>query len=376
MFGTVVRSSWHAIFLLRPQRSINSMRDLKIVLTACGCPGASTLLRMLKANHGERKVEIIGTDMDKEAIGRFLADKFYQVPAGSSPDYIPAMMHILEKEKPDILFPESSFEVYHLARAKKELESTGTKILVSDPEPILLANNKLAMYDILRSQTSLALPAYYPAKTFDEFMVALDKLGYPEKPIVFKPQIGKGSRGVRIIDPKVNRKDQLLNYKPTSKYMSLEEFEGIFREEDEFPKLLVMDFLEGGEVTTDTIAFRGEELFTTVKTVEQARWGVIVRGELIRRPDLVQQTREILQAIPLSYCNNLQFIGDKLIEINPRVSSFIYQENLIMPYLVVKFILGELSKDDLRALTKKIDYGRRMVRYMDQIFHKNLERVL
>jgi len=47
-----------------------------------------------------------------------------------------------------------------------------------------------------------------------------------------------------------------------------------------------------------------------------------------------------------------------------------------MPYLVVKFILGELSKDDLRALTKKIDYGRRMVRYMDQIFHKNLERVL
>ncbi|RLI68408.1 hypothetical protein DRO91_09085 [Candidatus Heimdallarchaeota archaeon] len=352
------------------------MRDLKIVLTACGCPGASTLLRMLKANHGERKVEIIGTDMDKEAIGRFLADKFYQVPAGSSPDYIPAMMHILEKEKPDILFPESSFEVYHLARAKKELESTGTKILVSDPEPILLANNKLAMYDILRSQTSLALPAYYPAKTFDEFMVALDKLGYPEKPIVFKPQIGKGSRGVRIIDPKVNRKDQLLNYKPTSKYMSLEEFEGIFREEDEFPKLLVMDFLEGGEVTTDTIAFRGEELFTTVKTVEQARWGVIVRGELIRRPDLVQQTREILQAIPLSYCNNLQFIGDKLIEINPRVSSFIYQENLIMPYLVVKFILGELSKDDLRALTKKIDYGRRMVRYMDQIFHKNLERVL
>ncbi len=46
------------------------MNKIKILLTACGCPGASTLIRMLK-NNGERPVEIIGTDMDKEAIGRF-----------------------------------------------------------------------------------------------------------------------------------------------------------------------------------------------------------------------------------------------------------------------------------------------------------------
>jgi len=352
------------------------MRDLKIVLTACGCPGASTLLRMLKANHGERRIEIIGTDMDNEAVGRFLADKFYQVPAGSSEEYIPTMLSILEKEQPDVLFPESSFEVYHLALSKKELESTGTKVLVSDPEPIRLANNKLAMYDILRQKTSLKLPAYYPAESLDEFLAALDKLGYPDKPVIFKPQIGKGSRGVRILDPKISRKDQLLHYKPTSKYMSLKEFETIFREEASFPKFIVMEYLQGGEVTTDTIAFQGEELFTTVKTVEQARWGVIVRGELIRRPDLVEQTRAILKAIPLSYCNNIQFIGDQLIEINPRVSSFIYQENLVAPYLAVKFILGEISKEELRALSAHIDYGRRMVRYMDQLFHKDLQRVL
>jgi len=87
------------------------LRDLKIVVTACGCPGASTLIRMLKANHGERKIKIIGTDMDKEPIGGFLVDKFYNVPIGSSEDYIPTMLDILEREKPDVLFPESSFEV-------------------------------------------------------------------------------------------------------------------------------------------------------------------------------------------------------------------------------------------------------------------------
>ncbi len=352
------------------------MRDLKIVVTACGCPGASTLIRMLKANHGERKIDVVGTDMDKEAIGRFLVDKFYQVPAGDSANYIPTIIDILEKEKPDVLFPESSSEVYHLALAKKELESSGTKVLISDPEPIRIANNKLEMYDVLKKKTNIVLPKYYPAESLSEFKTTLDNLGYPDKPVIFKPQIGKGSRGVRIIDPKVNRKDQLLNYKPTSKYMSLEEFEAIFAKEKDFPKFIVMEFLEGGEVTTDTISLNGETLLATVKTVELARWGVIVRGELIKRPDLIEQTHSILKAIPLNYCNNIQFIGDKLIEINPRVSSFIYQENLIAPYLAVKLLLGEYSKDDILAYNEKIDYGRRMVRYMDQIFQKNMKKVL
>ena len=138
------------------------MRDLKIIVTACGCPGASTLIRMLKKNHNERKIKIIGTDLDKEAIGRFLVDNFYQVPAGSSKDYIPKMLEIIRKEKPDVLFPESSFEVYHLAKAKEELESTGTKVLVSDPEPIRIANNKLEMYDVLKKNTDISLPSYYP----------------------------------------------------------------------------------------------------------------------------------------------------------------------------------------------------------------------
>ena len=60
------------------------LRPLKLVLTASGCPGASTLIRMLKAN-GEREIEIFGVDMRGDAIGRFLCDGFQTVPAGASP---------------------------------------------------------------------------------------------------------------------------------------------------------------------------------------------------------------------------------------------------------------------------------------------------
>ncbi|MCW3990000.1 MAG: ATP-grasp domain-containing protein [Candidatus Bathyarchaeota archaeon] len=353
------------------------MRPLKLILTACGCPGASTLIRMLKQN-GEREVKIIGTDMSLEAVGRYLCDGFYKVPSGTSPEYIPAMMDLVEKEKPDLIFPESSNEVLTLARSKKEFEEIGTSVVVSSPESIELANNKYLMYEAVKKGSGIDLPTYHSASNLDDFLEAADKLGYPDSPIVFKPHFGKGSRGVRIIDPRANRLHQLMEEKPTNKFMSLDEFTEIFRglADEDFPNLLVMEYLEGMEKTADTIAMDGRELLTTIKTVERARWGVIVEGELVQDDSLVSQSREILRSIPLSYCVNIQFIADKLIEINPRVSTFIYQNDLIAPYLAVKLALGEITEEDVKAYRSKIDYGRRMIRYMDQLFHKKEERVL
>ncbi|MFX1318089.1 MAG: ATP-grasp domain-containing protein [Promethearchaeota archaeon] len=351
------------------------MKKLKILLTACGCPGAATLIRMLKEN-GERPVEIIGTDMDTEPIGKYLTDGFYQVPPGHSDTYIPKMLEIIEKEKPDVLFPESSFEVYPLALNKSQFEALGTQVLVSNPESIKMANNKLQMYNAIQKNTDIPLPKFHSARSLSEFHEVIEQLGYPRNPIVFKPQVGKGSRGVRILDSKIDRKRQLMQEKPTSKYMSLPEFDSIFENVEAFPELLVMEWLEGMELTADTLAMDGRELLTTVKTVEQARWGVIVRGELVKRPDLVEQTRKILKAIPLSFCVNLQFIADRIIEINPRVSTFIYQKDLIAPYLAVKLAIGELTEQEVRKHQTRIDYGRRMTRFMDQVFHKGGKRVL
>jgi len=344
------------------------LKPIRILVTACGCPGASTLIQMLRRN-GEREVQIVGVDMDHEAIGRFLADRFYTVPpAAESEAYVEQMLTIVKQEKPDVLFPESSLEVPVLARQRNEFEALGVRVVISSPESTALASNKFLMYEALRRETDLSLPAYRWPKNLDEFVDMTHELGYPDKPVCFKPHVAKGSRGFRILDASVDRRDLLMNYKPNSRYMSLGEFVTIFRDEADFPNLIVMEYLEGQELTADSICLDGEELVTTIKTVEQARWGVIVRGELVRRPDLVEQTREILRVIPLSYCVNLQFIDDRLIEINPRVSSFIYQDDYIAPYLAIKLALGEIDKDELKAYRDRIAYGRRMVRYMDQVF--------
>ncbi len=343
------------------------MRPLKIILTACGCPGASTLIRKLYQVE-EREIEIIGVDMDDEAVGRFLCDDFHQVPPGRSGEYIPAIKELISEVEPDVLFPESSYEVPVLARHRRELEALGTTVLVSDPQPLEVASNKYKMYEALKDVEGVPLPAYHSVDSLESFVDAARKLGYPDRPVCFKPHVGKGSRGVRIMDPDVDRRRQLMEQKPNSLYISMEEVRNIFQDEPSFPDLLVMEYLDGQEVTADSICLQGEELMTSVKSVEQARWGVIVKGELLDRPDIVRQAKIILEEIPLSYCVNIQFLGDQLIEINPRVSTFIYQDDLIQPYLAIKFALGEMTEADVRRKQEDVDVGRRMVRYMDQVF--------
>jgi carbamoyl-phosphate synthase large subunit len=43
---------------------------------------------------------------------------------------------------------------------------------------------------------------------------AARELGYPERPVCFKPVFSSGSRGFRVLDPTVDRAHQLLNERP------------------------------------------------------------------------------------------------------------------------------------------------------------------
>ena len=55
------------------------MQPIKLLLTACGCPGGSTLIRMLR-NNGERELEIVGVDMNDSSFVRF--DESDQICSG------------------------------------------------------------------------------------------------------------------------------------------------------------------------------------------------------------------------------------------------------------------------------------------------------
>jgi len=342
------------------------LRPIKLLLTATGAPGCSTLIRQLK-NNGERKIEIISTDIDEEVIGKFWSDKFYIVPPADSEDYIGSIKKIIKKENPDVFLPVSSAEVIPVSKNKQILEKNGTKVMVSSYESLEIATNKYKLY-LKLEENDISVPKFYYPKNLEEFIDMAKRLGYPTKKVCFKPHIGKGSRGFRILDESISRKDLLLNYKPESKYISLKEFIDIFKKEEDFPDFIIMEYIEGKAYDAMALCYEGETLLTTVKTREKERWGIVTYGELVENNEITKLVEDIISTVPLSYNVGLQFIGNKLIEINPRLSTFIYQDNLIEPYLAIKLCLGEITKNEIRKYQKKIEYGRRMIRYMDQIF--------
>ena len=58
------------------------MEELRVLLTAAGCPGAAPVIRQLKQVE-ERSVKIIGTDIDQYKIGAHWCDRFHLVPRGT-----------------------------------------------------------------------------------------------------------------------------------------------------------------------------------------------------------------------------------------------------------------------------------------------------
>jgi hypothetical protein len=56
-----------------------------------------------------------------------------------------------------------------------------------------------------------------------------------------------------------------------------------------------------------------------------------------------------------------------VIEINPRISTIVYQEDLILPWLGVKHALGEISAEQLASYRERVRPTRRALRYFDQV---------
>ena len=338
------------------------MRPLTIMVTASGAPGTAALLRALREN-GERDVRLVGTDMSERSIGRHLCDAFHIVPAGSDPGFADALLDLCRTQGVDAVLPQSSFDLLGLAEARGRFE--GIAVLVSSPEAIHRSNDKAETYELLH-RIGVRAPEFRRVNGARELAAAAEELGYPGRPVCFKPVFSSGSRGFRVLDPTVDRAHQLLHERPGSVAMRLEEAVELLPEQGG-PDLLVMELATGGERTIDGFAERGRILLGHPKTREAMRAGLAMFFETLEDPALMDTAAKIVGELELDHFFNIQLVGEHVIEINPRISTIVYQEDLNLPYLGVKRALGELPDEELEGLQGRVIPGRTALRYFDQV---------
>jgi hypothetical protein len=89
--------------------------------------------------------------------------------------------------------------------------------------------------------------------------------------------------------------------------------------------------------------------------------------ETAHQPVLEEAARSLVRELELDWFVNVQFIGEHLLEINARISTIVYQDDLNLPYLAVRHAVGELDEEQLGSYQDAVRTTRRALRYYDQV---------
>ena len=323
------------------------LREVTVLITAAGnvfMPGTTACL----TKNGERKIRLIGADMNDDKTMLEMVDAYYPVPRGDDPAYIDALLDICKKEKVEVILPIMSVELNALAENRERFEAIGTKVGVSDIEPLNIANDKLKLFDYM-SSAGIPCAAYQAVHSMEELKKAVQALGYPEKRVCLKATNGSGSRGFRILDECQSKFDAFMHQKPSSCIATLEEVQRILEEAPEFPEMLVMEYLPGEEYTVDLLADHGNVLYNCCRKSLNMENSIMLDSVVEDNKAVKNLCAFVTESLGLD--GNIGFdIKERvdgtpiIMECNPRITAGIpvfAAAGVNLPYLNVKRLLGE-----------------------------------
>ncbi|MDP3722490.1 MAG: ATP-grasp domain-containing protein [Candidatus Omnitrophota bacterium] len=347
------------------------MQRLRILLTTCGALTSPSLIDAIKQN-GEREITVVGIDGFPHVAGALLVDRFYQVPPSSEDEtaFVERIVEIVGREAIDVILPCGHEDCLAIAKRRDMFEAAGAKVAVSPYEILVRGFDKGLVYETLREHDAGA-PEFYCASTFDEFLVASDRLGYPKEPIVLKPRLSRGGRGVMILHPDIDFAS-LLNSKADINY-PFEYVAGLLRQQRQFPQVIVMEYLPGEFYSVDLLADHGRPLITVPKI---RLWGTpsqTLRGLVDLNPPVIAVAQKACRAFGFSYNVNFEIklsrTGAPMIyDSNPRLAAstaFCAAAGANLVYFAIKLALGE------EIPTLAIKNRVMMIRYFKELYLRN-----
>ena len=109
------------------------------------------------------------------------------------PAFADAVLEIVEREGVDVVLPQSSFDLEGLAAHRDRFP---VPVLVSSPDTIHRSNDKAETYALLH-RIGVPAPGFRRVNGAAQVDAAARELGYPDRPVCFKPVFSSGSIVVR-----------------------------------------------------------------------------------------------------------------------------------------------------------------------------------
>ncbi len=304
------------------------MDRLNILVTGGGAPGIEGTLYSLR-NHN-----VVTCDMDVNAVGRWLSDKFYQIYPASHKHYIKELTWICKEESIDVILPQCTAELNVLYSA-----DLPAKVAISGRN---IGKNDVSGGKIVRNTEEIAQYARI----------------YPK--FVIKPLYLNGSRGVKIV---TTEKPDFY----TKPGIPVTDVVRLCQDLPDKFELWVMPFYEGNEVTVD--CFMGDEFTAIPRIRRKIRSGITFEAEVIQDHDLIEKSHQLACALGLKYAFGFQFIGGRVIECNPRVQGTMVASTLAGANMIEAACLHAVGL----PYKFDIDWDTKFYRYWGGISNKKIK---
>lgn len=319
------------------------IEKLKVGVTGVGGSAGVITLKSLK----KKDIKTVGMDCNPLSAGMKLADKGEIIPFANNDKFISRLLEICKEEKLDVLIPTVDEELLPCSLNKEEFEKNGVKVAVSDPETIETSLDKWLFYNRLKF---LDLPV--PKTVLAEQTKELDKIDFP---VIVKPRVGRGGRGVKIIKDS----DEMNQFLKSSK------------------DFIIQDYIEGEEYTIDTLSdFGGNFVVAVPRKRIEVKGGVCWKGVTEYSKYLIELAAKTVEGLGIKGPACMQLIltksgKAKIFEINPRLggtTSLSVAAGVDFPFLTVKSLFKEeINKDELKF--KKLYIAR----YFEDIYFEERE---
>jgi carbamoylphosphate synthase large subunit len=161
----------------------------RVLITGAGGLAGRALAVQLKS----RDIPFLGADVRELPAGAgFTA---VRLPPATDPEMVPVLRRLVAREGINLVIPTASAELTHLSAARAGF-GRDVRVIIGDPGPVALANDKLFTAWQLRS-AGVPVPRFGVPGDFadaDDAMAALDG------PVVAKPRVFRGSDSVIFFD--------------------------------------------------------------------------------------------------------------------------------------------------------------------------------
>ena len=345
-------------------------KKINILITGAGSPGGPGIIESLIK---ESNLNVFICDCNNEASGKYLLpEKFFLVPKADDDNFIKFITDICNQNKISIIFPLVTKELFKFSEFKEKFLKNNIKIIVADKHSLNIVNDKGLLYEYLKNK-GVKVPKFFLVENEEDLINKVFELGYPEIPVVIKPRVSNGSRGVKILDENQDRLKLFFDEKPNSIYTNLSEMKYIIKGK-KIPKLVLSEFLPGEEITIDTLILKNKLQDIFIRTRDIMRSGISIKGKFIEDENIFRYIESIIDNIPglegpigfqLKKSSKDEFL---LLECNPRIQGTSISAlglGYNIPLMAVNNILG-IPNSNYRKKS-----GVSFCRYYKEIFYES-----